>query len=67
MPLIQEKESEIKNSEEHKKKKYKFITTDCVGSGEAWCCKKQIFWYHRGRCEDFQETEKLQLRSIAFE
>lgn len=37
--MIQEKDSEIKNPEEHKEKM--FITTDRVGSGEVWCYKKQ--------------------------
>lgn len=26
-----------------RKKKYKFITTDCVGNGEVWCYKQQRF------------------------
>ena len=41
-----------------KKKKCKFITTDYIGTGKVWCCKKQIFWYHRGGSEDFQEMKK---------
>lgn len=54
--MIQGKETEIQNPEEHKKKK--FTTTDCIGNGEAWCCKNQVFWYQEGGSEDFQETEK---------
>ena len=40
------------------KKKCKFVSTDHIGTGKVWYCKKQIFWYHRGGSEDFQETKK---------